>query len=261
MTHSPSQFPKIALQLYTVRDELARDIDYTLQQVVGTGFQYVEIADTGNLTIPEFAKKLEQYHLKPVSTHVDFLMLRQNPQSFFNEVQEAGISKVVVPWIDPQIWQNETLISQVLNELEQIGIQAQQEGISISYHNHAHELVTINKGYLLDKLLEQAPSISLELDLGWAYVATQKDPLLIAQRYNPKISLFHLKDVHSVEPLKFTELGNNGKINWHNVLAEIKLMNMSEWIIEQDTDFENNSLDSIKKSYQYLMSLIKKIDI
>ncbi len=188
-------------------------------------------------------------------------MLRQNPQSFINEVQEAGIQKVVVPWIDPQIWQDETIISQVLNELEQIGIQALQEGISISYHNHAHELMTMERGYLLDKLIEQAPSISLELDLGWAYVATQQDPLLIAQRYNQRISLFHLKDVRSVEPLKFTELGNNGKINWQSVMVGVKSMNKGEWIIEQDTDFERNSLDSIKKSYQYLMSLMEKINI
>ncbi len=255
MTHPNSQFPKIALQLYTIRDELARDCDNALQQVSEIGFRYVEIADTGTMTIPEFGKKLQQYNLKPISTHVDFLMLRQDPQSFFNEVKEAGIDKVVVPWIDPQIWQDETLLSSVLNELEQIGSQAQQQGLSISYHNHAHELIATKQGYLLDKLITQTQNVNIELDLGWAYVATQKNPLLTAQRYNKRISLFHLKDVRAIEPLKFTELGNEGKINWREVLAEIKARNSSEWIIEQDTDFEKNSLDSAKKSYQYLISL------
>ncbi len=260
MTHLIHQSPKVALQLYTVRDELKKDFDYTLKQIEEMGLRYVEIADTGTLTIPEFTKKLEQYNLRPISTHVDFLLLRQNPQSFLNEVQEAGINKVVIPWIDPQIWQDETILSQVLNELEQIGIKAKEQGISISYHNHAHELVVSDPGYLLDRLITQTQSIHLELDLGWAYVATQKDPLYIAQRYNQKITLFHLKDVRSVEPLRFTELGNDGKIDWQNVLKEIKSMNSSEWIIEQDTDFETDPLDSVKKSFQYLTSLIEKIN-
>lgn len=258
MTHSDFQFPKIALQLYTIRDELTKDCDNALQRIAEIGFRYVEIADTGTMTIPEFVKKLQQYNLTPISTHVDFLMLRQDPQSFFYEVQEAGINKVVVPWIDPQIWQDETLLSSVLNELEQIGSQAKQQGLSISYHNHAHELIATEQGYLLDKLVTQTQSVNIELDLGWAYVATHKDPLLMAQRYNQRISLFHLKDVREIEPLKFTELGNDGKINWRGVLAEIRAMNSGEWIIEQDTDFENNSLDSAKKSYQFLISLLKK---
>ncbi|MGC8737315.1 MAG: sugar phosphate isomerase/epimerase family protein [Candidatus Hydrogenedens sp.] len=258
MTHSNSQFPIIALQLYTVRDELKKDCDKALQRIADIGFQYVEIADTGTMTIPEFVKKLRQYNLTPISTHVDFLMLRQNPQSFFNEVQESGISKVVVPWIDPQIWQDETLLSSVLNELEQIGNQAKQQGLSISYHNHAHELSATAQGYFLDILVTHTQSINIELDLGWAYVATHKNPLLIAKRYNTRISLFHLKDVREIEPLKFTELGNNGKIDWRGVLAEVKEMNSGEWIIEQDTDFENNSLDSAERSYQYLMSLLEQ---
>lgn len=258
MTHPNSPFPKIALQLYTVRDELTKDCDNALQRIAEIGFRYVEIADTGTMTIPEFAKKLQQYNLNPISTHVDFLMLRQDAQSFFDEVKEAGIDKVVVPWIDPQIWQDETLLSSVLNELEQIGSQARQQGLSISYHNHAHELIATEQGYLLDRLITQTQNVNIELDLGWAYVATHKNPLLIAQRYNQRISLFHLKDVREIEPLKFTELGNNGKINWRGVLAEIKAMNLGEWIIEQDTDFENNSLDSAKKSYQYLISLLQK---
>ncbi len=255
MNPTDIQIPKIALQLYTVRDELAKDFDSTLQQIAEIGFQYVEIADTGTLTIPEFTQRLKQFNLKPISTHVDFLLLRQNPQSFINEVKDSGINKMVVPWIDPQIWQDEPTLNQVLDELEQIGIQAEQQGITLSYHNHAHELATSGNVYLLDKLISQTQHVYLQLDLGWAYVATREDPFLIARRYNPRINLFHLKDVRSPDPVTFTELGNNGKINWKNVLQQILSMNAGEWIIEQDTDFEKNPLDSVKKSYQYLTSL------
>lgn len=260
MLPSASYIPPIAIQLYTVRDELAQDCDHTLKYIADIGVQYVEIADTGNFSISDFTKKLKQYHLIPISSHIDFLVLRQSSEEILSEFQQVGIHHVIIPWIDPQIWKDDTILHQVFQELNRIVKQAQQRGITISYHNHAHELLPQeNGGYLLDKLIQQVPDIKLELDIGWVYVATQQDPLQVIQRYRSQISLFHLKDVRSVEPLKFTELGNNGKINWQDILEGTMQINTHGWIIEQDTDFENNALDSIKKSYQFLISVLEKI--
>lgn len=259
MLQNGSDFPNIGIQLYTVRDELSKDLDTIFHQLSEIGYRYVEIAETGALTLSEFLLKTKQYNLIPLSIHIDFLKLRQAHQSFFKQAKEAGISKIVVPWIDPQIWQDDSLLTPVLNELEQLGIQAKEQGLSLAYHNHAHEFILTERGYPLDKLVTYTQNVTLELDIGWAYVATQVDPWAIIQKYNDRISLLHLKDISSINPLKFTELGNNGLIDWQKLLSQILKVNVSDWIIEQDTDFENNALDSAKKSFHYLTSLIEKI--
>ncbi len=259
MLQNGSDFPNIGIQLYTVRDELSKEPDNTIHQLSEIGYRYVEIADTGAMTISEFLLKIKQYNLIPVSIHIDFLKLRQTPQSFFNQAKDAGITKIVVPWIDPQIWQDNSLLNPVLNELEQLGIQAKEQGLYLAYHNHAHEFILTEQGYPLDKLVTFTQNVTLEIDIGWAYVATKIDPWHIIQKYSDRISLFHLKDISSIEPLKFTELGNNGLIDWQKLLPQILKVNVRDWIIEQDTDFENNALDSAKKSFHYLTSLIDNI--
>ncbi|MCA1901789.1 MAG: sugar phosphate isomerase/epimerase [Candidatus Hydrogenedens sp.] len=256
MTPNSSNSRKIAIQLYTVRDELSKNLEATFQKLKEIGYSYVEIADIGERSIFEFVERLNKYSLTPISMHVDFLLLQQNPNDIFSNAKTVGINKIVVPWIDPQIWQDEAILSQVLSQLEQLGIQAEEQGVALSYHNHAHELVTSGNGYLLDNLINLAPHVSLELDIGWAYVATYQDPWDIVQRYNKRIALFHLKDVRSVNPLMFTELGNEGKILWQDLLSKIAKVNRSDWIIEQDTDFEKTSIDSAEKSLSYLSTII-----
>lgn len=243
---------KIAVQLYTVRDKLSQDLEGTLESLRAMGIRYVEIADTGGLTFSEYTRLLGQHFLFPISAHIDFLVLRQQLDKVIAECKKAHLYQLVIPWIDPQIWNDAGMLDSIIQEMEGLGRALNNSGITLLYHNHAHELTNTNGKYLLDILIEKTTYVYLELDIGWIYVATQSNPLDVVQRYGDRVKLLHLKDVRSIEPLKFTELNNRGLIDWKEVLAGLYSKNLGPWIVEQDTDFERDSLESVQVSFNFV---------
>jgi sugar phosphate isomerase/epimerase len=65
----------IALQLYTVRDETAKDFKGTLRAVAEIGYHGVEFAGYGGLDSQELAALLSEYGLKTVGSHVGLALL------------------------------------------------------------------------------------------------------------------------------------------------------------------------------------------
>lgn len=253
-----NNLPLVALQLYTVRDALARNPSETLKTIEKTGYRYVEIADTGNYSLSEFVSLIKECGLSPISTHVDYLVLVQSPDTVLRESLKSGLKYVVVPWIGPEIWQDVSLSKEIISNLDKMGEKFSSEGISLCYHNHAHEIANPEGINVLDLLIENTEKVYLELDLGWVYVATGKNPLEFAKRYRDRIRLLHLKDVAVREPVRFTELGK-GEISWSEVLPAIWELNKSPWIVEQDDNFSEDCISSAKVGLNTIHSILSRL--
>src|SRR5438067_4188194 len=68
----------IGLQLYSLRDQFAKNVPATLDQVHSFGIEYVELAGTYNLTPEKFKKQLATKGLKPISGHFPFERYRDD---------------------------------------------------------------------------------------------------------------------------------------------------------------------------------------
>lgn len=66
-------------------------------------------------------------------------------------------------------------------------------GRRLLYHNHDHELVTVEGEPALDRLAEES-GIGFELDLAWI-LAAGYDPVAYIDRYADRTPVVHLKDV------------------------------------------------------------------
>ncbi len=249
----------ISLQLYTVRDALSQNIHDALKNVAGSGYRYVEVADTYNYSLSEFVSVLKRYNLEAISAHIDYLVLLQDTKKVLEEAVKASLKYLVVPWIGPEVWENDSLVSEVITALSSFSETCENEGIQFCYHNHAHEINNSKGTNFLDLILEKTARVYLELDLGWVYVATDEDPLDLVKRYKDRIKLFHLKDVAQREPVCFTEFGRGGKINWEQILPEIWQINKSPWIIEQDDNFSESSILSAREGLINLQKILGKI--
>ena len=64
----PLQLP-IGLQLYSVRELLAKDFEGTLAKVRAAGYTEVEAAGYYNRTAPEFRNAMDKAGLRCISTH------------------------------------------------------------------------------------------------------------------------------------------------------------------------------------------------
>ena len=62
--------PRVALQMYTVRDEAAKDFAGTMRKVGQIGYAGAELAGTGGLSAKELKALCDESGLVPVGSHV-----------------------------------------------------------------------------------------------------------------------------------------------------------------------------------------------
>lgn len=187
---------QVALELYTVRDEMGRDFAGTLRRVAQLGYSGVEFAGYGNLNAPEMAALLVETGLRVAGTHVRLEELQGlRLDESIRYCKDIGCSILVLPSL-PHEWRSLSGIEALAPQLNAIGEQCQQHGITFGYHNHDFEFVRVNGSYLLDHLLQltDAALVKIELDVYWvAYAGV--DPLAFLQEHAERIALIHLKDM------------------------------------------------------------------
>src|SRR3979409_1545648 len=80
----------IGLQLYSLRDQFAKDVPGTLDKVREFGFKNVELAGTYNRSPEEFKGDLEKRGLKPISVHFPFERFKGDLEGIIREAKALG---------------------------------------------------------------------------------------------------------------------------------------------------------------------------
>src|SRR6266702_6064357 len=164
---------QVALELYTVRDETARDFAGTLRRVAQIGYHGVEFAGYGNLTAREMSALLAETGLLPVSTHLGLDALQDSQlEASMRYCLDIGCSFIVLPWLANE-WRTREGMQALAPRLNAIGQRCQEHGITFAYHNHDFDFTRVDGIYLLDYLLQLTdPSlVKIELDVYWAAYA------------------------------------------------------------------------------------------
>src|SRR5580658_1956832 len=87
------------LQLYSVRAQMAKDVDGTLAEVHSWGIKYVELAGTYGLSPAQFKDKLAQHGLDAVSGHFSFEEWSKDPEAVLLQARDLGLIEVGCAWI------------------------------------------------------------------------------------------------------------------------------------------------------------------
>ncbi len=241
----------IALQLYTVRDETARDFSGTLRRVAALGYTSVEFAGYGGLSIQQMQALLAETGLQALSSHVALDRIEHHFEQELEYVKAIGCPYLVVPWLAPHLRNGASLpaIAELLNARSQA---CRAEGITLGYHNHDFEFTSMSETdstFLLDYLLAHS-DVALELDTYWASYAGV-DPVGYIQRYQQRIPLVHIKDM--TPERTFTEAGA-GTLPIAAIVAAARASGTQGYIVENDQP-TIPSLESAARSFQFLRAL------
>jgi len=68
----------IAIQMYTLREECEQDFRGTLQKVASLGFQGVELAGYGGISVAALKELLDELNLQVAASHVPLADLESN---------------------------------------------------------------------------------------------------------------------------------------------------------------------------------------
>jgi sugar phosphate isomerase/epimerase len=242
-----SQPLTVGLQLYTLREQLARDFLGTLDAVAASGITEVELAgEYGGLDGSGLRAALSERGLRATAAHIGGPAWEADTQGQIAFLHGVHVTRAVYPWFRGEGAQWTALADQ----LEGLARTLAAGGISLSYHNHDHELSgTVDGQTILDLLLERAPSLGLELDTAWVY-AGGKDPVDYLRRYADRTPLVHLKDLRREDGgWRTVELGA-GEVPLKDILDAVPAG--AAVFYEQD---QSDGLASLRASLAYLETL------
>ena len=187
-------FP-IALQLYSVSDQMEQDVARTLRAVKDLGYDGVEFAGTFGKSAAELAALCGELGLTPLSAHVPFVDLMADPDGQIAYYRELGCRYVVIPYLTEEYRPGNARFDEVIAGARLLGRLAAENGMTLLYHNHDFEFLRVDGEYALDRLYREVPAdcLQTELDTCWVRVAGE-DPAAYLRRYAGRAPVVHLKD-------------------------------------------------------------------
>ncbi len=190
------KFP-IALQLYTVRDDLKEDFEGTLKKVKEMGYDGVEFAGLYDHTPEEIRDLCEKYGLTPISAHVNMAQtLEMGPEEMYGMYKTIGCKFVVIPHVSANYCKGDEDFSALVEICNRLGKVAKDYGMQLCYHNHDFEFTNMIDGkHMLDVLYESVSPdfLETELDTCWVNVGGE-NPSEYVRKYSGRCRIVHLKD-------------------------------------------------------------------
>ncbi|GHT95377.1 sugar phosphate isomerase [Spirochaetia bacterium] len=190
----------VMLQLYNVRDELAKDFEGTLKQVSAVGYKYVELASAQSFgkTAAEFRAALDTAGLTAVSAHVPYDDMIRDPEQVIGFHTEIGAKFIVIPYLGEADRPGGPNYDEVKKHIVTLGEAVNKKGAVLLYHNHEFEFADYKGKYALDDLYDSIPAsiLQTEIDTCWARVGGV-DPAAYILKYSGRAPVVHLKDFDS----------------------------------------------------------------
>ncbi len=241
----------IGLQLYTVRQDTAKDFEGTLEKVAEVGYKGVEFAGYGGLSASRMKSLLDRLGLKPCGSHVGIDDLKNKLDEVIEYNLEIGNQYIICPWAS---YESKEDFHEMARFLNGIGERCRAKGLYFGYHNHAQEFACFDGVYGLDILYQETDPelVKAEIDVYWVKYAGL-DPLEVLKKYAGRIPLIHFKDMDAGEKREMTEVGN-GIIDF-KAIADFGKKNDAKWFIVEQDVCRRPALESIKISYDNLMKM------
>ena len=251
----------LAIQLYTVRDVISKDLEKTFEKLAELGFTELEIYGyDGNFfgkTAKEFKQILSDNGLKVISSHhrtgitdkEDGTLLK-NWDKTLEDLNIIGSKYAVCSYL-PEAERTLENYKKLPEILENAGKTSKQNEIQLAYHNHDFEFLRMNEKHnFYDFILENTSSdlVKMELDLYWISKAGL-DPLTYFEKYPKRFPLWHVKDMKA-ETKNFAEIGN-GTIDFKRIFEAKEKAGLKHWFLEQDST-DKDIFESITISKKYI---------
>lgn len=240
------------LQLYTVREALAADVESTLRRVADVGYREVELAGLPGVTARSMRESLRRYGLQAPSMHASYDRLRGDFAGVVEEARALGATSVVCPSIDAGERRTAGDWKKAWRTLNGIGRAARDRGLVLAYHNHDFEFSPFDDGSTPFRLLmaETDPGdVKLELDVYWVAKAGL-DPVQHLKTGADRIVLVHLKDLGADGST--VEVGN-GVLPMEEIVRTALRGGVRHLFVEQDDS--GDPLASVDSSLRFLERL------
>jgi sugar phosphate isomerase/epimerase len=234
----------VALQLWSVRDDVKRDFAATVAAVADIGYDGVELAGYGNLDAKGAKAALDAAGLKVAGMHVSYPTLSGDPTTVVGDAILLGARNVVCSWWPPAHFVSASACERMGEQLNKVGEGLRPFGIRFGFHNHDSEFKILDGRPAFEWILGAAEPRNLfaEVDVYWVHQAGYS-PAKFLRDHGARIPLVHLKDSK--------ELGK-GPVNFGEVFAATDSVGAVEWFIIEQEEYSHVPIKSVRLCYEQM---------
>ncbi len=265
----------LGIQLYSVREMLAKDYEGTLKKLSSLGYREVEAAGFYDHTPEQVKAALAGAGLTMPSSHYPAPTLLKSLDAIIGYGQALGLKYIICSFPamkDMARMQNASRKAIVegftmddyrwnADRFNEWGRKVKAAGMQFGYHNHTMEFAPQGGVVPFDELvrLTDPELVTFEMDCGWVTVGGG-DPVALLKRYPTRISMLHIKDFKTtaepgsiVNPPPAAELGQ-GTVKFQTIFAAARGAHVRHMFVEQEA-FDMPPFDALRIDAQYMQAV------
>lgn len=246
----------LAVQLYSVRDYLMKDMPGTLKKMAEIGYKGVEFFGGFFWPADEVKKAADEAGLIITGWHVPFTAI-DKPQIYatIEYARIIGMKTICVPGLpaemtcDAEAWHK---TAEKFNEAAKV---LKNAGITLGYHNHAAEFTPIEgEDTAWDIFMKNTcPCIMGQIDNGNA-LSGGGDALAMLKKYPSRAYTWHIKP-YSTETRFATMIGEDS-IDWKATFDEIIAQNVTSWnVVEYECAEKYDEIEGVRLCYEKIREM------
>lgn len=244
------KFP-IALQPYTIREELSSDYLGSFTKVAEIGYRAVEAGPPPEgVTIEEMKAHFDRLGLQVMGCHAGLEQLTDELDALLAFLKLFEARYVAMSYR----FDSRDGVLEAAKKFNAIGAACREQGVQFLYHNHDWEFETFDGESALDILLAETDPelVKLELDVYWAQKGGV-DPAQYLRKLQGRCPVLHVKDMEPGEERFFAEVGE-GVLDFGAILAVAEEIG-TEWLVVEQDACRRPPFESIAISYRNLRAM------
>jgi sugar phosphate isomerase/epimerase len=234
--------------------ELKGDWKEVLKKTVEYGFSEIETGNYLGDSAAGFMSYCMDIGLTPVAGGVGFTNQDVELKKRLDELNELSLKYAVVywPWLTGGPFSLADCRRSV-DMLNHMGIICRQKGLTLCWHNHDKEFISMDGGLPFDFLMNHTDPglVKCEMDIYWVKKGGA-DPLALLKKYTGRISILHVKDM-APGPEQDFECPGSGIIDFPSIFSEAVAQGIEHYMVERDN--VPDGMACLQSSGNYLKNL------
>jgi sugar phosphate isomerase/epimerase len=240
----------VGLQLYSIRDDWAKDQAGTLKAVAAMGYSGVEFF--GNFTslypAKELKARLDDLGLRCCGAHTQFVGLLDDFQATVERAQAVGNPYLIVPGLPEERRNSVAAWKATAGLFNDLAAKLKPFGIRIGYHNHAAEVQPLDGQIPFDVFFgNTGPDVIMQVDLGHV-VHGGADPVAYLKKYPGRAATIHVSEYSE----DGQALVGDRWPHWKEVFAVCETTGKTEWYIVEQETYPFPPLESVRRCRENL---------
>lgn len=249
------QKPKIAAQLYTIRDftKTPDDLDRSMKRIKEIGYKAVQVSGIGPMEHQQVKDIMDSHGLTICATHVSFASMQENLDDVIKQHKIWDCKYVGVGSMPGEYQSGKEGYQAFAKEASEIGRRLADNGLQFIYHNHHFEFMKFDGILGMDILLNESDpeTFGFEIDTYWVH-AGGANPVDWINKVGDRMQVIHYKDMAISKDVNqiMAEVGE-GNLNWPDII-DASIKNKIEWAAVEQDICQRDPFESLEISFRNL---------